>query len=117
MALQTQEERKVALMDAMEPLSAAFIDTVDQQGKLMASNLFLMYGQKMASTAEGVVIASVGAASGILLWAKAEGLIEFTDAALASPEELAKREASKPAEKAQIERTGNGMERPPGAYL
>lgn len=117
MPTMTQRDRKKALGDVMDTLSELFMDDVDDQGKKMAANMLIMYGGKTAVTSEGIVIASVGAASGILLWAATEGYITFTDKALASEEEIAKREEDKPPTKAQVADAGIRGPRPPGAYL
>lgn len=106
------DERIEALKEASKLVSSQAIEDLGVQGRAVAANMLLMYGDKSCTSATGFVAMCQQAHEVSLYWLLSEGYVTLTEKALATPEELAGRE--KPADGSPDE---NVLPFRPGSYL
>lgn len=91
------EEKIERLTLTAESISEDLNDALDVQSRLVASNMFLRYGDKACLSASGFVYSIAKAHEAALHWLLSEGWVAHTDASLAAPDEMAERRAARAA--------------------
>lgn len=108
-------EKEIArLHEAADTVSDELYEILGKQSKVVASNLFLGYGDKACLSAAGFVYAIGQTGEAALNWLLMEGYVELTDKARASDEERAARQSARDNRNAE---QAIAPEKPRGQYL
>jgi hypothetical protein len=86
-----RDDKLVRLESAANAIGYQAYEDLENQAKLVASNLLLQYGDKTCLSGTGFIYSLITAYATQLAWLLAEGYVTLTDKAEATAEETAER--------------------------